>query len=152
MRVLASRSAAKTLSEKIVLLLNREGWSEVATECIISLTDLRMHFSQVVERFGTWRGLGAYCTPSSVFEKFRVPFPLLLFPWTDFHKCFNFFPHSFRNSNYFLFFYFEILREKYVIQARPSKIDSLVHVRRLAAMLHIPYSYFPKCFLRSSLA
>ena len=80
MRVLASRSAAKTLSEKIVLLLNREGWSEVATECIISLPDLRMHFSQVVERFGTWRGLGAYCTPSSVFEKFRVPFPLLLFP------------------------------------------------------------------------
>ena len=152
MRVLASRSAAKTLSEKIVLLLNREGWSEVATECIISLPDLRMHFSQVVERFRTWRGLGAYCTPSSVFEKFRVPFPLLLFPWTDFHKCFNFFPHSFRNSNYFLFFYFEILREKYVIQARPSKIDSLVHVRRLAAMLHIPYSYFPKCFLRSSLA
>ena len=49
-------------------------------------------------------------------------------------------------------FSFEILREKYVIQARPSKIDSLVHVRRLAAMLHIPYSYFPKCFLRSSLA
>ena len=49
-------------------------------------------------------------------------------------------------------FFFEILREKYVIQARPSKIDSLVHVRRLAAMLHIPYSYFPKCFLRSSLA
>ena len=81
MRVLASRSAAKTLSEKIVLLLNREGWSEVATECIISLPDLRMHFSQVVERFGTWgEGLGAYCTPSSVFEKFRVPFPLLLFP------------------------------------------------------------------------
>ena len=51
MRVLASRSAAKTLSEKIVLLLNREGWLEVATECIISLPDLRMHFSQVVERF-----------------------------------------------------------------------------------------------------
>ena len=41
---------------------------------------------------------------------------------------------------------FEILREKYVIQARPSKIDSLVHVRRLAAMLHIPYSYFPTVF------
>ena len=104
MRVLASRSAAKTLSEKILLLLNREGWSEVATECIISLPDLRMHFSQIVERFGTWRGLWAYCTPSSVFEKFRVPFPLLLFPWTDFHKCFNFFPHSFRDSNYFLCF------------------------------------------------
>ena len=59
MRVLASRSAAKTLSEKIMLLLNREGWLEVATECIISLPDLRMHFSQVVERFGTWgEGVG----------------------------------------------------------------------------------------------
>lgn len=45
MRVLASRSAAKTLSEKIVLLLNREGWSEVATECIISLPS-KCSFSQ----------------------------------------------------------------------------------------------------------
>ena len=76
MRVLASRSAAKTLSEKIVLLLNREGWSEVATECIISLPDLRMHFSQVVERFGTWgEGVGGI-----LYTEFRVPFPLLLFP------------------------------------------------------------------------
>ena len=59
MRVLASRSAAKTLSEKIVLLLNREGWSEVATECIISLPNLRMQFLQVLERFGTWgEGVG----------------------------------------------------------------------------------------------
>ncbi|XP_022808498.1 NCK-interacting protein with SH3 domain-like [Stylophora pistillata] len=33
MRVLASRSTAKTLSEKIMLLINREGWSEITTMC-----------------------------------------------------------------------------------------------------------------------